>query len=522
MVQRSQSPPEFVLQTQETPRENLADLGQREYLVQGREQGHPMVAIGYARCSTEEQSLESMAIDYQMKRLEELCGTGNVIRDERSATKCPLNKRPLFWEAISRLRELPPGVERRLIYTRIDRIARTIEDGPVIQQLCNEGIVFQGLDSGQVMQGAQGTMMLNMALMMAQYEQQLLGEKLELKYVDRRKSKSPMNRPPFGYVLEKITDRDGIKFRLVQHPVQAIQAQQLFDALIANEGSINKTMRTYQFDRMPKSARGLKIWFQNVAHIGHTKYPGHTTRSGKLVEGELIKNTHASLVSEEKFNLVQILLGERAFKERPANQERERHPLNGILRCPCCGYLASFTQKVYRAKANGLGRHAGRYKPGELRVSHNASCRYKRQNRCDVDLTTGCFSKWTIDALKEQAWEMLIERAQKLSIHSPTQGEISKEELELMAGIKALEAIPGETMKVQIDSMKAQLDQYKFKRDGKVRAANTKVAEFLAFDIDVKGLNDMNTSEQNELFHAFIHRIVPPYKDQPAIIDPVF
>ena len=77
--------------------------------------------------------------------------------------------------------------------------------------------------------------MLNMALMMAQYEQQLLGEKLELKYVDRRKSKSPMNRPPFGYVLEKITDRDGIKFRLVQHPVQAIQAQQLSSKVMNNQ-----------------------------------------------------------------------------------------------------------------------------------------------------------------------------------------------------------------------------------------------------------------------------------------------
>ena len=481
-----------------------------------------MVAIGYARCSTEEQSLESMAIDYQIKRLEELCGTGNVLRDEKSATKCPLNKRPKFWEAIDRLRELPQGIETRLIYTRLDRIARTMKDSSVIQELCKEGIVFQGLDSGEVMQGAQGTMMLNMGLMMAQYEQELLGEKLEAKYRDRRKSKSPMNRPPFGYVLEKITDRDGIKFRLVQHPVRAIQAQQLFDALIANEGSIHKTMRTYRFDRMPKSSRGLKIWFQNIAHIGHTKYPGHTTRSGKVVEGELIKNTHPPLVSEETFNRVQILLGERAFKERPANKERERHPLNGILRCPCCGYLASFTQKVYRAKGNGLGRHAGQFKTGELRVSHNASCRYKRQNRCDVDITSGCFSKWTIDALKEQAWEMLIKRSHELSLHNPTQSEISKEELELMAGIKALEAIPGETMKGQIELMKEQLDQYKFKRDGKVRAANTKVAEFLAFDMDVEDLNALSTTEQNKLFHAFFHRVVPPYKGQPAIIDPVF
>ena len=117
---------------------------------------------------------------------------------------------------------------------------------------------------------------------------------------------------------------------------------------------------------------------------------------------------------------------------------------------------------------------------------------------------------------------MLIERAQKLSVHNPTQSEISKEELELMAGIKALEAIPGETMKGQIELMKEQLDQYKFKRDGKVRAANTKVAEFLQADLTFRALNKQSTTEQNKLFHAFFHRIVPPYKGQPAIIDPVF
>ena len=480
-----------------------------------------MVAIGYARCSTEEQSLESMAIDYQMKRLEELCGTGNVIRDEKSATKCPLDKRPKFWEAIDRLRELPSGIEKRLIYTRLDRIARTMKDSSVIQDLCKEGIVFQGLDSGEVMQGAQGTMMLNMGLMLAQYEQELLGEKLEAKYRDRRKSKSPMNRPPFGYKMHKIVKSDGIAFRWVPHEVRFIQAQQLFKSVIDNDGSLAATLRTYSFDGMPKSARGLKIWLQNVAHLGHTKYPGHTTRSGKKVEGELIKDTHKPLVDEETFNRVQILLGERSFTNK-RNSDREPHPLQGILRCPECGALASCTQKVYRAKANGLGRHAGRYKPGELRVSHNASCRYKRIKRCDVDMTTGCFSKWTVEALRDQAWQMLIDRAQQLTLHSPTQSEISKEELELMAGIKALEAIPGETMKVQIESMKAQLDQYKFKRDGKVRAANTKVAEFLSFDIDVEALNQLSTTKQNELFHAFFHRVVPPYKDQPAIIDPVF
>ena len=108
------------------------------------------------------------------------------------------------------------------------------------------------------------------------------------------------------------------------------------------------------------------------------------------------------------------------------------------------------------------------------------------------------------------------------NLTSPKDNSISKEELELMAGIKALEAIPGDTMKPQIESMKAQLDQYKFKRDGKIRAANTKVAQVQAMNLSVRAFNQLEYGEQNELLRAFFHRIVPPYKGQPAIIDTIF
>ena len=123
-----------------------------------------MVCIGYARCSTEEQSLESMAIDYQVQRLEEVCGVGNVVRDETSATKCRLEKRDGFWEAIDRLKQLPSNVAKVLVFTRMDRIARTVADGEVIKTLLGEGIQFRGLDSGEVMKGANGSMLLNLQL----------------------------------------------------------------------------------------------------------------------------------------------------------------------------------------------------------------------------------------------------------------------------------------------------------------------------------------------------------------------
>ena len=107
-------------------------------------------------------------------------------------------------------------------------------------------------------------------------------------------------------------------------------------------------------------------------------------------------------------------------------------------------------------------------------------------------------------------------------MEAPDQDSLSTEELELLAGIKALEAIPGTTMKPQIESMKAQLDQYKFKRDGKIKAADTKVKEMRRLKLTERAFNELDYGKQNELLQFFFHRIVPPYKGKPAVFDAVF
>ena len=510
-------------ETKETQAISLEGCAPRPYLVQGSPQPPSVVAIGYARCSTEEQSLESMAIDYQVRRLEEVCGVGNVVRDEKSATKCPLLKRGRFWEAIERLRALPPGVEKRLIYTRVDRIARLTADGDTITDLCKEGIVFQGLDSGEVMQGAQGTMMLNMALMLAQYEQQLLGEKQEAKYRDRRKSKSAINRPPFGYTLKKFRSGDGIRFRWVPDEIQFIQAKQLIQTFLKNEGSYNETLNECKFEGMPRTARGLRMWLTNIALLGHTKYNALQTRSGKNIEEQIIENTHKPLVDQDTFNKIKIIINEKLEKAPNNSRKRPPHPLRSVLRCPDCGRIITFSTREYKCKGSNIGRYAGKREAGQSVVAYAASCRYKSVGECNLDTKTGCLNNQNLLDLKNEAWRYLVARADEISqMEAPDHDSLSTEELELLAGIKALEAIPGKTMKPQIEAMKAQLDQYKFKRDGKINAANTKIKELKRLNLSERAFNELDFEEQNELLTFFFHRIVPAYRNEPAVFDAVF
>ena len=50
-----------------------------------------------------------------------------------------------------------------------------------------------------------------------------------------------------------------------------------------------------------------------MANLGHTKYEGKQTRSGKVIPEEVIKNTHKPVVDEDTFNRALALLGRARF-----------------------------------------------------------------------------------------------------------------------------------------------------------------------------------------------------------------
>ena len=314
-----------------------------------------------------------------------------------------------------------------------------------------------------------------------------------------------------------------MRFRFVPDDVKFIQGQQIYRTFIDKGGSVAGTLKALNYEGMPRSSRGLKLWLENVANLGHTRYIGRVTRSGKTIPDELVENTHKAMIDEATFNQAKLFLAEKNTGQGNRTRNLPPHPLQGVLRCPVCGNTTSVASKVYKTKGGNIGCKPNAYKPGEARVFYAHSCRYRPLDRCNVDPDTGCFKKPMVDQLKDEAWQILIDRADQLAnLRTATTSEITKEELELMTGIKQLEQIPGDAMKPHIESMKAQLDQYKFKREGKIRAGNTKAHMVRQMNLSVRAFNELPFDEQNELMKTFFHRIVPPYGNNPAIIDCVF
>lgn len=484
-------------------------------------QAVPVVAIAYARCSTEEQSAESLSIDYQAAKLEAYVGVGNVIKDERSATKTPLEKRDAFWKAIDRLRRAPKSAERILYYTRMDRIARLSEDFEVIDRLAKEGIIFKGLDSGQVdLSNATGRMIARFGLTISQYEQELLGEKLEGKYRERRASHSAMNRPPFGFKLKKTINEQSVTYRWVPHPEQWIQAKQIVKEFIAQEGNLNGTLAAIKYEGMPRSARGLKLWLSNNALLGHTEYQPTTTRVGnRVVEHQIIENTHRALITAEERVVIDRLLSTRSKPGRPKESFREPHPLTGVLRCPCCSRAVTFTTKIYVAKGNGIGRYAGKYKSGEKKLMHAAGCRYTSQGRCDLK-DTSVFGKQSLDAIERAAWMHLEEHRQNHHISTGnSSGDDRSDEVTIQNEINRLKLLNIPAMKPAIQEMENQLEQLRFKHQGQVENRDRTLRSLASLDLNPDVIMQLSLTERNTLLRQFFHQIIPPFGDRGIVFD---
>lgn len=468
-----------------------------------------MARIGYARCSSEEQARDSQALDYQAARLEEHCGVGNVVRDFTSASKVPLPRRAAFREAIERLQALPTDRPRILLVTRWDRLSRRVADIRHIRNLEAQGIQFQSLDSGQLADGAMGGFTFTMALAMAEYEADLLSEKISHRYADRRRQRQPMNCPPWGYQMAKTHTTDRVILQLVPDPVAAPHAQRVYETFVANGGSLNGTLAACQFAGMPRTQRGLKMWLANPAMIGHLIYNERRNRDGKLLApAEVIRNAHQPVVSDELFQAAASLLEQKPRTPKP-EQRKPCHPLTGLLRCPSCGYLATFTCRIHRCSGSPLGRY--RREAGEETVRFSAYCRRVYTGDC-TGSAKELLNRDNVQRLLDETVAALCAKATALSDWAvPAEGAtIDPNEQLLMQQIENMKRQDANLLAAAIHALEDQLEQLRIKKLGIAAQRDQSAAELQALDLMPETFAELDYWQQNALLRRFVLQVVPP------------
>lgn len=366
------------------------------------------IIAGYTRVSSREQAENTHALEQQTARVKD-AGATHIFTDVEKGKK---DARPQYQELIQLIEARRV---QTLIITRIDRITRSL---PTLRRLVDllqsYDVNLIILDQKMDLSTPQGKLMLNMLGVLAEWEVDLLSERVKRGKTHQRNQRWAHGSCPFGYivldhqyVLDQTpylcllmdqpdnyqgfysTEFDDIPIHHLPHRTVAQVARDCIETFLT-ERSIARSLRQifarYGISKtrakvngsdrvLHWSKRGFSQWLQNPILDGHTRYGiNDQTANGKRLkpkqEWEMIYNTHADhrlLKDGEADDICQTLqvnfkMGPGAFGYK--NSRKEYRPYSYQIQMIYCGECNSRAiQKractAYREYAYYGCRHSG-------------------------------------------------------------------------------------------------------------------------------------------------------------------
>ena len=211
-----------------------------------------------------------------------------------------------------------------IVIYKIDRLSRSICDFAELSKMFDEwGVSFVSVTQEINTSTSAGRMMLNILITFAQYEREVIAERIRDKMSASRKRGQWMGgKVPFGYA--------NVNRRLVPDPETSKQIITMFDLFLKERSTRNVA---FALNKMGfKTSNGNDWTPSNVARIlnNHT-YVGEVFYKGEVYPGE-----HEALISREVWDETQkyLVLNSRFPKGR--QREPRYAQLKGIIRCGHC------------------------------------------------------------------------------------------------------------------------------------------------------------------------------------------
>jgi site-specific DNA recombinase len=291
-----------------------------------------MVILGRARVSTTEQAVNSHALSQQKQRLID-AGVTEILETVESGS----SRRQLDL-LIDRVKK---GDVTEVVATRIDRITRKLSHLQDFANLCLDlGVNLRILDQQIDLKTPQGKLMLNMLGSIAQWETDMLEDRVNHGWEYLRKSKRAPGIVPFGYIRDQeqylanknnYFDTDLTVWEVAKDIINT------FLIIGTIRGTVRELVKKYgkrKSDNKFTNAdfpreNGLKYWLLNPVIRGHIGY-FYRDREKETI---LIPNNHEALISNAEYIEIKKLIQLAKRAERTG----ERKPLAGLVYCGICG-----------------------------------------------------------------------------------------------------------------------------------------------------------------------------------------
>lgn len=384
--------------------------------------------IGYARESTKLES-QDQALAHQIDRLKSY-GADQILVDRESGGK---DDRQGFVQVLELVKS---GIATEVVVTHLTRLGRSVVGiQKVIEAISKAKVTLTVLDGQVDLRTAAGRAFVSSQAVWAQYERELISERITNGWAYVRKLQKAVN-PPFAYVVAD--DRYQLDRSLLEAGCSRAQVGREIVETFLRVRSLRRAVREIclrypdllgiqgAIKGVPRSNAGLKDWLLNPVLLGHTRYK-------KRKEPIFCYDTHPGdrLLSDEEAYQIREILSFNRF-HHGFHTDAPKFPLTGLIKCGWCG---SSTELIGVANRTTGERYyqCQKYAIGQCLIKPVQ----RGQKTLRTSIRTSVVERAAIEALTAKAGVI----AQDLS--QPEEAIDPPELLELKSRLQALEQIPG-------------------------------------------------------------------------------
>ncbi|NLX59685.1 MAG: recombinase family protein [Phycisphaerae bacterium] len=248
------------------------------------------------------------------------------------------------------LLDIETGRIDTVVVYKVDRLSRSLLDfSQLVGLFDRQNVSFVSVTQQFNTTTSMGRLTLNILLSFAQFEREIIGERIRDKVAAAKKKGKHTGGPPIlGY------DIDTPNRRLVVNPAEADLVRRIF-RLFLQLGSgmkVAKALNAQGFRTKAWTTRSGKVrpgqpWDKIAVNrvLNNVKYVGQVSHKGKLYDGE-----HEAIIDRRTWDRAQAILATN-YSARAAHSRRKTPALlGGLIRCGTCGKAMGVTFTRRRGK----------------------------------------------------------------------------------------------------------------------------------------------------------------------------
>lgn len=307
------------------------------------------LVAAYIRVSTQEQKLHGLSLDAQIQKIEKYAEEHNMkivewYKDEGVSGRKLIRNRP---ELQRMIQDAEKGNFSRIIFIKLDRFFRSVAEYHECMKRISP-VIWSTTDEEYDLTTANGRMLVNMKLTIAEMEADMTGERIDIVNEYKVSTGQPLSgSQPLGFTIG--TDATTGRKKVVKDATTSAMVEDLIQHYLTFQSKKRTLIYAHQKYHLSIGYSSIGRFLSNTMLYG--KYRGNPQYCDPYI-------------TKETFDKMQEIM-KRNIKENTA--ENRTYIFSGMIRCPECGCLLKGTTAVTKSRDKSKSYTYKRYRCGNRR-----------------------------------------------------------------------------------------------------------------------------------------------------------